>query len=213
MNNVLSRPPDYLVPALPAFDASSRGMTEGGRVAEHRIRSMQRLTSGTVADIGKNAIDTRARQTLTIDQQLAAKSAALKKLLSAVSMYLDAGWRVQLLERLDVFLDAGDWNNDLALPSEESFATFLRAIIYLHPSKHPGLGLSARGNFLASWRRDRNRIVIEFQSKDQLRWVLSQTLDGVVESGAGVNPTHRLPDVIAGYEPERLFHNDERLLA
>ncbi len=203
---------DHLPAAFQGLSAPSWGVTEASKLAENRIKSMQRLTAGTVADIRNVADSILKPRQVSMDQQLSAKLASLKKILSAVSMYLDHEWRTQLLSTLDRFLDPTDWEEDLLLPSEESFATFLRTVIYLHPTKRPGLGLSAKGNFLASWRRDRDRIVIEFLRKDGLRWVLSQTMNGSPESGAGINPIHRLPDLIAGYEPDRFFHDGEKLL-
>ena len=54
--------------------------------------------------------------------------------------------------------------------------------------------------------------MIEFLPSDELKWVLSQTIGGDRESGAGVNQIHRLPDLIAGYEPDRFFNDGEKLL-
>jgi hypothetical protein len=168
------------------------------------------LTAGTVSTIGKT---TDAQPSGTIENQLGAKLAAMKQILTAVSMYFDSAWRTELIEKLERFHDAEDWEADRELPSECSFATFLRTIIYLHPTKRPGLGLSAQGHFLASWRRGSDRIVIEFLPNDELKWVLSQTVEGDRESGAGINQIHRLPDLIAGYEPDRFFNDDEKLLS
>lgn len=136
----------------------------------------------------------------------------MKQILRDVAMYFDAAWRAELLAKLEQFHDAEDWEHGRELPSERSFATFLRTIIYLHPTKRPGMGLSAQGHFLASWRRESDRIVIEFLPNDELKWVLSQTVDGERESVAGINQIHRLPDLIVGYEPDRFFNNGEKLL-
>lgn len=188
----------------------SSGVTELSKVVEKRLSALQKLTAGAVSSLG-NAIDTE--QPGTVEIQLRGKLAAMKRTLTAVSMYFQSTWRSELIEKLERFHDAEDWEDDRALPSERSFATFLRTIIYLHPTKRPGIGLSAQGHFLASWRRDSDRIVIEFLPNDELKWVLSQTIDGERESGAGINQIHRLPDLIAGYEPDRFFNNGEKLLA
>jgi hypothetical protein len=191
--------------------ALSWGSSALSKVVEKRISDLQKLTAGSVSTIAKT---TETQQSGTIQNQLCGKLAAMKQTLTAVSMYFDPLWRSELIERLDRIHDAGDWEgDDRELPSERSFATFLRTIIYLHPTKRPGIGLSAQGHFLASWRRGTDRIVIEFLPNDELKWVLSQTIDGDRESGAGINQIHRLPDLIAGYEPDRFFNNGEKLLS
>lgn len=194
----------------PGSAALSWGASALSKVVEKRISDLQKLTAGAVSAIGKT---TDTQPAGTIENQLGTKLAAIKQVLMPVSMYLDQSWRKQLIKNLERFHDAEDWEDDQQFPSERSFATFLRTIIYLHPTKRPGIGLSAQGNFLASWRRGTDRIVIEFLPNDELKWVLSQTVEGERESGAGKNQIHRLPDLIAGYEPDRFFHDGEKLLA
>jgi hypothetical protein len=193
-----------------AVPALSWGASPLSKVVEKRIFDLQKLTAGAVSTIGKT---TDTQPAGAIENQLRAKFAAIKQILRAVSMYFDPAWRAELIEKLERFHDAEDWEDDREYPSERSFATFLRTIIYLHPTKRPGLGLSAQGNFLASWRRGSDRIVIEFLPNDELKWVLSQTVEGDRESGAGINQIHRLPDLISGYEPDRFFNDGEKLLS
>jgi hypothetical protein len=194
----------------PGSAALSWGASALSKVVEKRISELQNLTAGAVSMIGKT-IDTQPSG--TVENQLRAKLATMKQVLMPVSMYFDPSWRRELVKKLDRFHDIEDWEADRQFPSESSFATFLRTIIYLHPTKRPGIGLSAQGHFLASWRRGTDRIVIEFLPNDELKWVLSQTVDGDRESGAGINQIHRLPDLIAGYEPDRFFNHGEKLLA
>jgi hypothetical protein len=194
----------------PTVPALSWGASALSKVVEKRISDLQKLTAGAVSTIGKT---TDTRPSGTIENQLRAKLATMKQILTAVSMYFDPAWRTELIGKLERFHEAEDWEGDREFPSERSFATFLRAIIYLRPTKRPGVGLSAQGHFLASWRRGSDRIVIEFLPNDELKWVLSQTIEGDRESGAGINQIHRLPDVIAGYEPDRFFTDGEKLLS
>lgn len=196
--------------AGPGFPALSWGASALSKVVEKRISDLQKLTAAGVSMIGKT---TDAEPYGTIENQLRFKLTAMKQLLTPVSMYFDQSWRRELIEKLDRFHDVEDWEDDRQFPSERSFATFLRTIIYLHPTKRPGIGLSAQGHFLASWRRESDRIVIEFLPNDELKWVLSQTVDGDRESGAGINQIHRLPDLIAGYKPDRFFNDGEKLLS
>ena len=86
-------------------------------------------------------------------------------------------------------------------------------IIYLHPTKRPGLGLSSTGNFLAAWMEGKDRIIIECVGHDQVRWVLSRTTDGERESAAGKALLYRIPEVTAPWNPEPLFADGEQVLA
>ena len=195
--------------AKPTSNLPSWGASALANVTEKRIANLQKLTAGAVSTIGQ-APETQASG--TIEGQLRIKLGSMQDILRAVSMYFDSSWRAEIIAKLDQFHDGDDWEEGRALPSERSFATFLRALIYLHPTKRPGVGLSTHGHFLASWRRESDRIVIEFLPNDELKWVLSQTVDGERESGAGINQIHRLPDLIAGYEPERFLNDGEKLL-
>jgi hypothetical protein len=148
-----------------------------------------------------------------LDERLAERLLSFKRMISPVSRYLDQSWRTELLETLDRLFDLEDWDTNFAIPDPYSFATFLRLIIHLHPTKRPGLGMSARGHILASWSRGRDRIVIECLPNDELRWVLSQSIEGCRESAAGKNRIHRLIDLIEGYEPDRFFKDGDKIIS
>jgi hypothetical protein len=148
-----------------------------------------------------------------LDERLAERLLVFKRMISPISRYLDANWRSELFETLDRLFEFEDWDSDFALPDEHSFATFLRLIIHLHPTKRPGIGLSARGHILASWSRGRDRIVIECLANDELRWVLSQSNEGRRESAAGKNRIQRLVELIEGYEPDRFFKDGDKIIA
>jgi hypothetical protein len=196
--------------------AVSVGMpsTGGGtdsQIIARRLESIRTLISGAVADLASVRND--EPKLAELPEQVKAKRASFKQLTAKVAMHLDPTWRVALLSTLDRLLDPDDWDQDFKLPSEQSFSTFLRMMIYLHPTRRPGLGLSPNGHFLAAWTRERDRIVIECNGNDEVRWVLSRTVDGERESGAGKVLLHRVPDVTAAYDPEPLFHNGEKILA
>jgi hypothetical protein len=175
-----------------------------------RIGQMKRLLTGAANQIAtsQNII----AKSETIEGKLAEKVGSFKRIAASVGMYLDPDWRSRLFAKLDSLMDADEWDADFALPSEQSFSTFLRMIIYLHPTKRPGLGLSSKGHFLASWAKDQDRIVIECLANDDVRWVLSHSLKGYIESGAGKTKIYRIPDVIHPYEPDELFLDGHNLL-
>lgn len=201
-----------LLDAKVPFAAPSFGAGADAQIIGARIKSMQNLMSGAVANLtGVRELPIPSSSSLA--EQLGRKLASLKRLTATIAMHLDPAWRRTLLSTLDQLLDSDDWDNEFVLPSEQSFSTFLRMIIYLHPTKRPGLGLSASGHFLAAWTRAKDRIVIESLANDEVRWVLSRTVAGERESAAGKVLIHRVPDVIAPYDPMPLFDDGDKILA
>jgi hypothetical protein len=191
---------------MPSFGAG-----DDSAIIDLRLKAMKRLMSGPTAGL-KGLKDVELRH-LAKEVQLQRKLASIKQMVAAISMHLDHGWRISLLSRLGQLLDPENWDADFELPSEESFSTFIRMIIYLHPTKRPSIGLSQSGHFLAAWTRGSDRIVVECVAHDEVRWVLSRTVDGTRESGAGRILIHRIPDVTAPYDAEMLLNNGDKLLA
>jgi hypothetical protein len=188
----------------------SEGLSIDAESAMVRLGAMKRLLTGAAQQI--SATQNFVAKSETIEGQLAEKVASFKRVAASVGMYLDPSWRTRLFAKLDSLMDPQEWDGEFALPSEQSFSTFLRMIIYLHPTKRPGLGLSAKGHFLASWSKESDRIVIECLENDEVRWVLSRSIGCDRESGAGKTKIYRLPDVIHPYEPDHLFSNGDKIL-
>lgn len=200
-----------LLDEAPILAMPSRAGGSDSRLIDKRIESMRRLVSGAVADLA-HVKDTNPK-TEDLQQKLLSKRASLKRLTATIAMHLDRAWREALFLTLDRLLDPDDWDIEFQLPTEQSFSTFLRMVIYLHPTKRPSLGLSPSGHFLAAWTKGHDRIVIECVGDDEVRWVLSRTIEGERESGAGRVLLHRVPEVIQPYEPEHLFENGDKILA
>jgi hypothetical protein len=199
-------PLQYGVTGSPIFPApSSGGAGKYARLVPDLISKLPNLSGAKSWELLPQLVNT------TLTERLALRLLSFKRMTSPIARYLDRSWHIQLLERLDALFDIEDWDGDFVLPLESSFETFLRLIIYLHPTKRPGVGLSSRGYVLASWTKDGDRIVIECLPKDELRWVLSQTNEGRRESAAGKNQIQRLVDLIEGYEPDRFFKNGDKI--
>jgi hypothetical protein len=197
--------------AAPVLGVPSMGGGVDSRLIDDRLILMRKLVSGAVADLAK--IKDSDTKKLDVRDQLLTKLGSFKRMTAAIAMHLDRTWRNALFSTLDRLLDFDDWDPEFKPPSEQSFSTFLRMIIYLQPTKRPGIGLSPTGHFLAAWSRDNDRIVIECIGEDEVRWVLSRTIDGQRESGAGRVQLHRVPEVTAPYEPEHLFQDGDKILA
>jgi hypothetical protein len=193
-------------PIFPA--ASSSAASRDSRLISELINTPAVSSTAGLTFKGRTQTDDSS-----LEARLALKLLSFKQMTSPIAMYLDRAWQNQLFGTLDKLFAFEDWDDEFALPAEYSFATFLRLIIHLHPTKRPGIGLSARGHVLASWSRDRDRIVIECLPNDELRWVLSQSIVGNRESAAGKNKIHRLLDLIEGYEPDRFFKDGDKVIA
>src|SRR5438552_2759590 len=144
-----SRSRSLLERAAPTFGRSSIAGGIDSRVIDDRLRSMRTLVSGAVAELA-SVKETDAKQS-DIRKQLQGKVASLKRITATVAMHLHSTWRASLFATLDRLLDPDDWDAEFKLPSEQSFSTFLRMMIYLNPSRRPSVGLSPTGHFLAAW--------------------------------------------------------------
>lgn len=203
---------------LPSFSADLRirtpmpslGVGIDAESASARLGAMKRLLTGAANQI--SSTQNGFAKSDSIEGRLLEKRTSLTRLMSTVGMYLDPDWRGRLIEKLANLLDPAEWDESFALPSEQSFATFLRMVIYVRPTKRPGIGLSAKGHFLTSWAKDSDRIVIECLSNDEVRWVLSHNQKGYLESGAGKTKIFRLSEVIHPYEPDELFQDAHNLI-
>src|ERR1700733_14774052 len=196
---------DTRLPARPSLGAS-----EAATIIDRRLQAIRALAADPIANLSnfrpaKQAFDSSS-------ERLRARLAVFKTMTATIAMHLDSNWRKSLFSTLEALLDPDDWDDEFALPSEKSFSTFLRMILYLHPTKRPGIGLAPNGRIVASWRRGRGRVVIECLDNDEVRWVLSRYVEGERESGAGQVQLHRVPDVTAAYNPEPLFTNGDKIV-
>jgi hypothetical protein len=121
--------------------------------------------------------------------------------------HLNPGERSRLFKHLDSLLDSENWDSADALPTEASFITLLRMVLFLG-GRQPALGITSGGNFIATWTEGDDRLTIECKPEDRVRWVLVQKLDGQRESAAGETTAKRLPEVLSPYDPpKRWFVN------
>jgi hypothetical protein len=118
---------------------------------------------------------------------------------------MDDGWRRGLYRQLDSLLDIDEWMEGEAPLGTNSFATFLRLMLMVHPEIRPGLGLTHSGNLIASWQSDHSRLSVECLPNDKIRYVLSHEIDDRAESSAGDSTVDRVLEVLAPFRPEQWF--------
>lgn len=126
-----------------------------------------------------------------------------------IAMHLNKAWRDGFFRQLDELLDPEEWEPEDRPVSDASFRTFLRTIIHLGATRRPGIGATADGELIASWRRDDARLVIINFANDRVGWSISRVVDGEKEVATGKASSVRLPQILTGFECEKLYRDDD----
>lgn len=142
----------------------------------------------------------------SLEERLFDARAAAKQMIASIAMHIDAPRRARLFKQLDSMHALDDWDEGDDPLDADSFASFLRSLFHLSPTKYPSLGLTHDGHLLAAWTKGDDQLVIEFMPKRKARWSLSRSIDGQVERAAGDNAISRLHAVLSPYEPDRWLH-------
>jgi hypothetical protein len=141
------------------------------------------------------------RREMPIFEQLYDALAAFKlKTATLAAAHFNRDQRSRLFRQLDSLLDGESWDSADIVTTEASFITLLRMMLFLG-GRGPALGVTATGNFIATWTEGDDRLTVECQPQDHVRWVLMQNLDGQRETAAGETTTKRLPEVLRPYDP------------
>jgi hypothetical protein len=188
----------------PKSFAPSTAFGDTSRIIRERLETIKR-PSPTFA--GHQQIALAA----SVEEQLYDALAAFKIRTSQVAMHLDRDWRRRLFSQLDNLLDVEQWEKLDRPPTVDSFATFLKMLIFLKPERRPGLGASSSGEIIATWTVDGDRLTVECLAQDQVRWTLTADIDGDRERAAAITPIARLREVLAPYRPNRWFSNADHL--
>jgi hypothetical protein len=154
--------------------------------------------------LARNAME-RSNKHDTLDEQLYNSRAACKTKTANVAMHLDKEWRARFFTQVDNLLSAEEWDEGDKPITEASFTTLLRLMLLIRAERGPGLGATSDGNVIATWTVENDRLTVECQPLDQVRWVLLRYLDGQRESAAGQTDLLRLRQVLEPYDPKRWF--------
>lgn len=141
----------------------------------------------------------------SIEEKLFDATASVKILASKVAMHLDRDRRNKLFSQIDSLHDIAEWDEEDMPIKDSSFETFLKAILLISPKQHPGLGLSHKGNLIATWGNNQDRLITEFLPKGLVRFVLSRTVDSEIERATGETNISRLYECLVPYQPNHWF--------
>lgn len=144
----------------------------------------------------------------SLEEKLFDATASVKVLSSKVAMHLNQERRNKLFSQIDSLHDIDEWDEEDMPVKDSSFETFLKAILLISPKRHPGLGLSHKGNLIATWGNSQDRLVAEFLPKGFVRFVLSRNLDGEIERATGETNISRLFECLTPYQPNHWFANE-----
>lgn len=145
-----------------------------------------------------------------IAEMLFNATASVKVLTSQVAMHLDRDWRDKLFKQLDSIHDPEQWEGNDPPVQKASFSSFLKFICKIKPVRRPGLGLGPSGNLVAVWINKSNRLTVEFEPRDRVRWVVTEVEGDESKSlFTGSCAVSRFYSSLGGLRPARWFGNGE----
>lgn len=138
-------------------------------------------------------------------EQLFDATAGAKIWTSQVAMRLNRAVRDRLFRQLDNLHNDDDWLEGDVPVSLDSFKSLVRGILMDVIGGKPGLSLTPQGNLIALWTDGGDKLAIEFQPGDTVRYLWSQRIEDDFERASGTTSLRRLPVVLSPLNAERLF--------
>ena len=150
------------------------------------------------------------RNDATLDERLFDARAAVKIIFSQASMHFNEALREKLFRQFDLLHDIDDWEDEDEPIRAQSFKTFLRWFYLNMPTRLPNFGLSATGQFIATWLTNENKdkLILEFFSKDRIRWFVTKHYDDENDHSSGSTKLSRISDVLAPYHTVDWFNSE-----
>jgi hypothetical protein len=170
-------------------------------------KDSQLITKSLAAMERPSPSATNAAQPARLPERLFNVSAALKILVSQISMHLPDDWRRRLFQKIDHLHDPDNWEPSDAMMQQDSFMSFLGLVLQIGPINRMSLGVSDNGHLLAGWIENEDSLTLEFAGPDEIRWAVVRHADSHRESAAGRTSRARLADVLRPYAPETWFGN------
>ena len=126
------------------------------------------------------------------------------------AMHFSRDWQQRFFAQLDAIMDAEEWDESDQVITEPAFTTLLRILLMLRGKRRPGLGIGPNGNIIAGWTNGPNRLTLECRANDEVRWIISQIVDGRPDTAAGQTTLAHLFQRIVPYNPEQWFTDEGR---
>lgn len=186
----------------PTFNRSIRNVLAGS-LTDHFPDSGALAVSGPATSSSRCVLGDLPTDT-TVSQQVFDALAEAKRWTAQVAMYLPRDVRDRIFRQLDRLHDLDEWPDDEQAPLLlKSYIGFLRFYVSTDRSSKPSLILHPSGRLGAVWISGNDRLTIEFQGKDDAKWIVSRMIDDVAEKAAGHTKVSRLLANLAPYQPEK----------
>lgn len=153
-------------------------------------------------------------QNSSVEEQLYNKRAELKIIAAQCTItYINNNFRKDLFNQLDWVLDPDSWVEGDILAQPESFRTLIKFILNAKPIEAPSLGLSHKGNILASWQHKQNTLELECNPKENIKWFVSCVFEDKKERTYGeAFSLKRLLEVLSPYKNAGWFYQNEKTI-
>jgi hypothetical protein len=132
-------------------------------------------------------------------------SAKAKQWTSSVSMRIEDETRMWLFRQLDRLHEIDEWFEGNEPIDLSSYKTFVRAIIAGYISGKPALALTPDGRVVAIWQNQVDKLIIDFFTGDNVRYLVTQTRLEMVERFAGNTSSERLREVLVPFNSGSWF--------
>lgn len=126
------------------------------------------------------------------------------------AMHFGRDWQQRFFSQLDAILDADEWDENDQMITVPAFTTLLRILLILRGKRRPGLGVGPNGSIVAAWTNGPNRLTLECRPNDEVRWIISQIVDGRLDTAAGQTTLSHLFQRLSPYDPEQWFTDERR---
>ncbi|MFM1975439.1 MAG: hypothetical protein RL145_285, partial [Pseudomonadota bacterium] len=126
---------------------------------------------------------------------------------ASVASRLDDSTRLWLFRQLNRLHDADEWLDGDRPVDLDSYKSFVRALIVGYIGGRPAIALGNRGEIIAIWQDNQDRLIVDFYADGKVRFLVNQLADEQRERVAGNTITARLKQVLNPYRHERWFQH------
>jgi hypothetical protein len=169
--------------------------------SQFTVSDIARLSDDNYGNIVHRNISTAISGGLqNLDEKLFDVSANVKIESSRVSMHLDPIKLAKIFKQIDTLNSPEEWDVENELLKIDSYKAFLVWFISVKPQVGPGLGVSNKGYLIATWMKNKDRMILEFFPKHRVRWMLYKSLGEESEIASGESSISRLSNILSPYE-------------
>lgn len=122
---------------------------------------------------------------------------------------LNSEIRTQLFFQIDWLLNSEEWEQGDKFPDIGSFKTLIKFILNANLVKAPALGLSDKGNLLASCISEYGKLILECMSNERVKYIAHSKINGKQKRAAGnAESIEDLLDLLAPFNNARWFYSN-----